>query len=94
MIYHLVNPDIWNKVENEYAPTSLEHEGFIHFSTKDQVKRTYQRFYQNQKMLLLNVDENKLKAKLLYESADGELFPHLYGALNLDAVIHIENYEA
>lgn len=93
MIYHLVLKKDWNAQASHYAPPSLEHEGFIHFSTKAQVAGTYERFYKNQEMYLLTVDESKLKAELKYESADGDEYPHLYGPLNLDAVISIESYE-
>jgi len=93
MIYHLVEESIWNLVKTSYAPESLKHEGFIHFSTAEQVDRTYQRFYQGKSMFLLNVDESKLNAELKFEAADGELFPHLYGELNLDAITKVENYK-
>jgi uncharacterized protein (DUF952 family) len=43
-------------------------------------------------MFLLNVDESKLHAELKYEAADGELFPHLYGPLNLDAIVKVDKY--
>jgi uncharacterized protein (DUF952 family) len=36
--------------------------------------------------VLLELDDAKLKAELRWESADADLFPHLYGPLNLDAV--------
>lgn len=92
MIYHLVEESVWNQVKNSYAPESLKHEGFIHFSTAEQIDRTYKRFYHGQSMFLLSVDEARLHAELKYEEADGELFPHLYGALNLDAVVKVEKY--
>tara|TARA_R110002049_G_scaffold31318_6_gene106262 strand:- start:550 stop:834 length:285 start_codon:yes stop_codon:yes gene_type:complete len=94
MIYHLVQKEIWKNVSTEYSPTSLKDEGFIHFSTHEQVKGTYQRFYADQEMLLLEIDEKKLKAELKFEEADGMLFPHLYGSLNLDAVLSAKPYQA
>ncbi|PIP88571.1 MAG: hypothetical protein COW01_13610 [Bdellovibrionales bacterium CG12_big_fil_rev_8_21_14_0_65_38_15] len=93
MIYHLIEKNIWKKVENEYRPESLDNEGFIHFSTEDQVDGTYQRFYINKDMYLLVIDESKLKAELKYEEADGMSFPHLYGPLNLDAVKEVQDYK-
>ena len=38
---------------------------------------------------MLVVREDRLRARLANESADGELFPHLYGELNLDAVTDV-----
>lgn len=92
MIFHLVAPDVWQEVSESYQPESLKNEGFIHFSTKEQVAATYKRFYNNRPMLLLTIDESKLLAKLKYEAADGDLYPHLYGALNLEAVVKVEKY--
>ena len=92
MIYHLVEKKLWNKVEKEYRPESLKNEGFIHFSTKEQVDGTYQRFYANKDMYLLVVEESKLKPTLKYEEADGMSYPHLYGPLNLDAIKEVQDY--
>jgi uncharacterized protein (DUF952 family) len=50
-------------------------------------------YYQNQSDLIkLHIDENKLTAPLKYELAPSvnEEFPHIYGKLNLDAVVNTE----
>ena len=80
-----------------YAPTSLRDEGFIHCSTLAQVIDTANRFYRGQDdLVLLLIDESQLKAELKYEGprmdrgeSSGELFPHLYGELNVDAVVRV-----
>ena len=80
-----------------YAPSSLRDEGFIHCSTIAQVIDTANRFYRGQDdLVLLHIDESRLKAELKYEApamkhgeASGELFPHLYGELNVDAVVRV-----
>lgn len=90
MLYHLISPKDWESVEGQsYSPESLKTEGFIHLSTKDQFQKTYQRYFLGQEMLVLEIDETKLKAKLKYETNDHGEFPHLYGPLNLDAVVHV-----
>ena len=94
MIYHLIEKNVWNKVTEEYRPESLNTEGFIHFSTKEQVDGTYQRFYSDKDMYLLVVEESKLKATLKYEEADGMSFPHLFGPLNLDAIKEVLDYKS
>ena len=91
MIYHVVNKTSWQQALQQgfYETPSLATEGFIHLSTKDQVAGVLQRYYQNQTdLLLLQVDESKLTAELKYEIAPSvnELFPHLFGRLNLNAV--------
>jgi uncharacterized protein (DUF952 family) len=79
-----------------YETDSLKEEGFIHLSKQEQVKGVLQRYYKDQKdLLLLHIDENKLTAELKYELAPSvnELFPHLFGRLNLDAVTGITAFE-
>ncbi len=92
MIYHVVTQTDWqNALENGYyEAASLASEGFIHTSKDTQVQGVLERYYLNQKdLLLLHIDEDKLIAELKYENAPSlnELFPHIYGNLNLDAVI-------
>lgn len=66
-------------------------DGFIHLSTAEQVARVANaRFAGARDLVLLCVDSGQLRAPLRYEVGDvgsDEVFPHLYGALNADAVI-------
>lgn len=74
-----------------YRAASLENVGFIHCSRPEQVPGVLQRFFAGAgDLLLLWIDPRRLQAELRWESADGEQFPHLYGALNLDAVVGVE----
>ncbi len=99
VICHIVKRSEWmlSVARGSYAPTSLRAEGFIHCSTIAQVIDTANRFYRGQHdLVVLHIDESRLKAELKYEapatmygeSAD-ELFPHLYGELNADAVVRM-----
>ena len=94
LIYHIVPTADWVKQERypHYETASLQTEGFIHLSTKEQVTGTLNRYYRHvPDLLLLHVDTDKLTNDLRYELANNrELFPHLYGPLNKDAVVHIE----
>lgn len=75
-----------------YEAPSLLTEGFIHTSTEKQVQGVLERYYKGQQdLLLLHIDETKLTAELKYELSPSvnELFPHIYGRLNLDAVVGI-----
>ncbi len=99
MIYHIISRTAWQDAEKQgaYRPQSLAHEGFIHFSKLAQVVATAQRFYANGRdLLLLEVDDAKLTHTLLYERATdvADDFPHLYGALNWDAVVGVYAFSA
>ena len=101
MIFHVVTASDWQKAvqaagpggQGFYEAASLVSEGFIHTSNADQVKGVLDRYYKGQSnLLLLHIDETKLSAPLKYELAPSvnEMFPHIYGRLNLDAVTSIE----
>ena len=99
MIFHMLERRAWMTAEiaGEYRPPSLVAEGFIHFSTRDQVVRVANFHYRDARdLVLLEVDEDKLDGEVRYESAEdlNEKFPHLYAPLNLDAVIHVHEFSA
>ncbi len=93
MIYHISLPEQWEESLRRGAHTaaSLETEGFIHCSEQHQVERSLNRFYSNDpEVRVLTIDPELLACRLKYEPAHGEMFPHLYGELNLDAVVAVE----
>ncbi|MGC2275343.1 MAG: DUF952 domain-containing protein [Candidatus Binatus sp.] len=99
MIVHIVRRDEWDLAlaSETYAPASLRAEGFIHCSTPAQLLDTANRFYRGQNdLVVLWIEESRLKAELKYEASamqhresSGDLFPHLYGELNVDAVVRV-----
>ncbi|GAB3778726.1 DUF952 domain-containing protein [Spirosoma horti] len=97
LIYHIVSATDWATQESQpsYEAASLQTEGFIHLSTKEQVAGTLNRYYQHvPDLLLLHVDTDKLTSDLRYERATNqELFPHLYGPLNKEAIVQIETLD-
>ncbi|MFW6347984.1 MAG: DUF952 domain-containing protein, partial [Cyclonatronaceae bacterium] len=54
-LYHFCTPQQWEQKRSEthYAPESLETEGFIHLSTKQQLPDTFQRYFSKQEDVLL-----------------------------------------
>ena len=64
-------------------------DGYIHFSTSEQVKETARlHFHAQQNLVLLAVAQAQLGLALKWEpSRGGQLFPHLYGALNTADVL-------
>jgi uncharacterized protein (DUF952 family) len=91
-LFHITTRAAWNEARTAgvYRPPSLASEGFIHFSREDQWLRTADRFFRGQRdLVLVSVRADRVRARLVEEPADGELFPHLYGELNLDAVVDV-----
>jgi len=107
MIYHITSRTEWGEARQrgEYRAPSLETEGFIHCSTSAQVMPVAEKFYLGQSgLLLLVIDEERLSSDLKWEppSGDapppgvpkGDAFPHIYGPINLDAVIRAVDLES
>ncbi|MDB5035352.1 MAG: hypothetical protein JWQ98_2593 [Chlorobi bacterium] len=93
MIYHITLIPDWEAARggDEYTAASLGTEGFIHCSEREQVERSLNRFYHDRPIvLLLGIDPALLANELKYEAAHGEIFPHIYGPLNINAVRTVE----
>lgn len=98
MIYHSILKTDWEQVKQgtAYAPSSLEKDGYIHFSLYDQVIGITYFLYgdQDTEVLLLEVDEKKLKPRIVFEDNRRHgRFPHAYGPINLDAVVNVYTLE-
>lgn len=93
-IYHIVLPHVWERFKGRpsYAPESLTTEGFIHCSYQAQLEGVLKRYYSNApKVLILKIDTDKLLPKLVEEpSTNNEIYPHIYGRLNHNAVVNVE----
>lgn len=93
-IFHITTTSAWDaaRAAGAYEPPSLEREGFIHFSAIDQVVSVANRAFRGQRdLVLLCVASERLTGVVRREHAEdaGEAFPHLYGPLNLDAVVEV-----
>ena len=77
------------KNKNQFLGSKKDLEdGFIHFSGEEQVRATLKKYYLNQKdLILLKVDTIKLDHLIWEQASDGNMFPHLYSALNLSNVV-------
>jgi uncharacterized protein (DUF952 family) len=96
MIYHVTTYKLWEAAlkNGYYEAPSLHSKGFIHISTQQQINGVLNRYYKDQKaLLLLHIDEEKVSSPLKWELAPSvnEEFPHIYGKLNLAAVIKVSN---
>lgn len=97
-IYHITTTGQWQKAleQGQYVSETFDEEGFIHFSLESQVLATANRYYSGVLgLILLKAKPSKLAAALKFEnSTSGEVFPHLYGPLNLDAVEEVYEFSA
>lgn len=107
MIYHITSRAAWNdaRPRGDYRAESLGTEGFIHCSTESQVLPVAEKYYAGQHgLVLLMIDPALLTSDLKWEPpsggapppgvAEGDLFPHIYGQINLDAVVRVFDLEA
>ncbi len=97
MILHITTRQQWEEaiLSGSYHNRSLTDEGFIHCSNAQQILRSANLHYRGQlDLLLLCILPEALKAPLIFEDSydKGEQFPHIYGPLNLDAVVHVFNF--
>ena len=96
IIYHLIHEDEWEAAAptGEVRPASLAEEGFIHCSKdEEQVARVANRLYPGRRgMIVLELDTGLLTSPLKHEpSRAGEVYPHIYGPLNVEAVVRVRN---
>ena len=99
LIYHVTTKAAWNKAIEKgfYEAVSLIDEGFIHCSQTEQVAGVLLRYYAGQKDLVkLEIDTDKLTSRFIYEwsPSTADTFPHVYGPINVEAVIRSEAIES
>ncbi len=101
MLYHIAKRSDWetSRAAGEYTVSTinkkLDEIGYIHLSFARQVKMVADFLYGGQEdLVLLHIDPDKLIHEIKVEGiADSsEKFPHLYGALNIDAVVSANSY--
>jgi uncharacterized protein (DUF952 family) len=91
-IYKICEAALWRKAEQEGvfggAPVDV-HDGYIHLSTAEQAAETASKHFAGaDDLILIAVEAKALGSALKWEpSRGGALFPHLYGALPLEAVL-------
>ncbi len=93
-IYHITTKKLWEEAQKigHFDSDTLVTEGFIHCSTEAQVEGVLTRYYQGQVGLLkLKIEKSKVNRPLIFELAGSinEVFPHIHGALNLDAIVEV-----
>lgn len=96
-IFHIAKREVWaeGRAAGTYRPEMFASEGFIHCSTGEQVIGVANnRFREQSGLVLLAIDTNRIMHKIRYENLEGgsQLFPHIYGQLDPDAVITVYDF--
>jgi uncharacterized protein (DUF952 family) len=94
-IFHVTRADDWRAAQAHgtyrisTGDRTLEEEGFIHCSYAHQVAHVVRTYFGDvDQLLVLVIDPQRVNAEIREESVGGdERFPHIYGPLNLSAVI-------
>lgn len=104
-IFHITSQPQWQRAQTQgfYSTESLSQEGFIHASTAEQVSNVLVVFYQEKTdLVLLEIDPALLVSEIRWEApvhpqgqsteiiANTEKFPHIYGIINLNAIIAVQ----
>ena len=93
IILHITDKKTWAEAQQAgvYHGDSLEKEGFIHCCQLAQVDQVLEKWFPDAAdLIILEIETDALQADLVHENLEGgqELFPHIYGPINLNAVIH------
>ena len=97
-ILHATSRAAWSagQKNGQYAADSLAGQGFIHCSRTEQILRVADQFYAGQRdLVLLVIDPARLKPELRWEPGTDlatQLFPHIYGPINLEAVVRVIDF--
>lgn len=100
LIHHIALAESWvaASTAGTYKVSTLGLDladvGFIHCSRPEQLDGVFHRFYAGvgEALLLLTIDTDRLTSPWQCDDVPGEplSFPHIYGPLNVDAVISAE----
>jgi uncharacterized protein (DUF952 family) len=100
-IFHLAQRADWDAARAAGGPyevstraETLHEVGFIHACrTPGQLGKVHRSFYADlDDLVLLVIDTDRLDAPVRHEEADGDVYPHIYGPLPLDAVIEVRPF--
>ena len=98
MIFHIATQEEWDAAQEKgfYVPAAYAKEGFIHACKTTQIEGVLERHFAGATgLLLLQIDERKLVAPhtFVFVDAVNDEFPHIFGVINLDAVVEITAIE-
>ncbi len=96
-IFHIATAADWRRALGTGTYTtstvgvSLEEEGFIHASRRDQVAGVFDRYYRALRgdLVLLTIDTARLESEVRVEPVGADTYPHIYGPINPRAVVDV-----
>ncbi len=97
-IFHIATAADWRRTlgtgtyTTSTAGRTLEEEGFIHASRRDQVQGVFDRYYAGlgEDLVLLTIDPTRLtEADVRVEAVGDDSYPHVYGPINRSAVVEV-----
>ena len=96
-IFHIATAADWRRTLGTGTYTTstvgrtLDEEGFIHASRRDQVQGVFDRYYAGlgEDLVLLTIDPGRLDAEVRVEAVGDDTYPHVYGPINRSAVVDV-----
>ena len=100
-IYHIATRADWLEAmrsgtyTTSTAGRTLEEEGFIHASRREQVEGVFSRYYAEagEPLVLLVIEPARLDSEVRVEAVGGDTYPHIYGPIIPDAVVDVRPLE-
>ena len=95
-ILHICTENDWQAAQSlgEYRAESIATDGFIHCSRPDQIITVGNKYYPGQRnLVLLQIASSKLTHELCWEPVEADVFPHVYGPINLDSVVSVSKFQ-
>ncbi|HUV54598.1 MAG TPA: DUF952 domain-containing protein [Candidatus Krumholzibacteriaceae bacterium] len=97
MLLHIAHGDEWARAQEDglYRTGSLHDQGYTHCSYPHQVVEVANSIYRGRRgLVLIHIDPERLESRVVEEDdGGGELYPHVYGPINVGVVVKAECFE-
>jgi uncharacterized protein (DUF952 family) len=94
-LLHIAPRSLWEQARDRdtYQGNTLDSEGFLHCSHVNQVVAVANALFRgHDDLVLLLIQTSRVASPIKYEGATSEVYPHMYGPINCDAVIAIYDF--
>ncbi len=93
MIFHVCRKESWENEKDQtlFGQEEMDRYGFIHSSTRKGLERILGRFENKEDYVVLLIDEESIKDKIVYEEKDRErLYPHFYEKIDTSCIKEVK----